>query len=297
MEGKAFNKGAIVMSSEKSIRKERKLSILQEELKSYKSFLKGARKAKFEQIQNESIELSVGDIVVMYGSIMTYGIVVDISETKSKIVFLTTNLLLSSQKALKLRINHLVNTVAVSPIDLSIPNEKIRLCAEKIGRIPENLLKKVLENHDVLKRIENGEVAQDLFGDMQPQTFGKTIQEYYNLERSRILESLDLDNQKNVVKIRFTDYFRKEEFVKQYASLLAAENVSTISGDGYILELDAENNALKIYFDDRYVSTLGEIEFNGKLVYSGEIPSILEIIDVPMILPGLAKELMKVRKK
>jgi len=212
-------------------------------------------------------------------------------------VFLTTNLLLSSQKALKLRINHLVNTVAVSPIDLSIPNEKIRLCAEKIGRIPENLLKKVLENHDVLKRIENGEVAQDLFGDMQPQTFGKTIQEYYNLERSRILESLDLDNQKNVVKIRFTDYFRKEEFVKQYASLLAAENVSTISGDGYILELDAENNALKIYFDDRYVSTLGEIEFNGKLVYSGKIPSILEINDVPMILPGLAKELIRIRKR
>ncbi|HRT01481.1 MAG TPA: hypothetical protein P5192_03835, partial [Fervidobacterium sp.] len=136
------------MSSEKSIRKERKLSILQEELKSYKSFLKGARKAKFEQIQNESIELSVGDIVVMYGSIMTYGIVVDISETKSKIVFLTTNLLLSSQKALKLRINHLVNTVAVSPIDLSIPNEKIRLCAEKIGRISEEQLKIVLENHD-----------------------------------------------------------------------------------------------------------------------------------------------------
>jgi|GEM_PF-555720 len=292
-----FNKGAIVMSSEKSIRKERKLSILQEELKSYKSFLKGARKAKFEQIQNESIELSVGDIVVMYGSIMTYGIVVDISETKSKIVFLTTNLLLSSQKALKLRINHLVNTVAVSPIDLSIPNEKIRLCAEKIGCIPENLLKKVLENHDVLKRIENGEVAQDLFGDMQPQTFGKTIQEYYNLERSRILESLDLDNQKNVVKIRFTDYFRKEEFVKQYASLLAAENVSTISGDGYILELDAENSALKIYFDDRYVGNLGEIELDGKVIYSGEIPNILEVSDIPPISLGLAKELVKFMKK
>ena len=92
-----------------------------------------------------------------------------------------------------------------------------------------------MENHDALKRIENGEVAPDLFGDMQPQTFGKIIQEYYNLERSRILESLDLDNQKNVVKIRFTDYFRKEEFVKQYGSLLAAENVSTISGDCYIL--------------------------------------------------------------
>jgi len=228
---------------------------------------------------------------------MTYGIVVDISETKSKIVFLTTNLLLSSQKALKLRINHLVNTVAVSPIDLSIPNEKIRLCAEKIGRIPENLLKKVLENHDVLKRIENGEVAQDLFGDMQPQTFGKTIQEYYNLERSRILESLDLDNQKNVVKIRFTDYFRKEEFVKQYASLLAAENVSTISGDGYILELDAENSALKIYFDDRYVGNLGEIELDGKVIYSGEIPNILEVSDIPPISLGLAKELVKFMKK
>jgi len=33
------------------------------------------------------------------------------------------------------------------------------------------------------------------------------------------------------------------------------------------------------------------------VVYSGKIPSILEITDVPMILPGLAKELMKVRKK
>jgi len=42
---------------------------------------------------------------------------------------------------------------------------------------------------------------------------------------------------------------------------------------------------------------LGEIEFNGKLVYSGEIPSILEIIDVPMILPGLAKELIRIRKR
>ncbi len=271
--------------------------MLEEELKSYKAFLKGARKAKFKQIQNEPIELSLGDVVVMYGSIMTYGVVVDISEAKSKVIFLTTNLLLSSQKALKLRINHLVNTVAVSPIEVSIPNEKIRSCAEKIAHIPESLLKKVLENHDALKRIENGEVAPDLFGDMQPQTFGKIIQEYYNLERSRILESLDLNVQKNVVKIRFTDYFRKEEFVKQYGTSLAAENVSTLSGDGYILELDAENNALKIYFDDRYVSTLGEIEFNGKLVYSGKIPSILEINDVPMILPGLAKELIRIRKR
>jgi len=291
------SKGAIVMNSEKSIRKERELSMLEEELKSYKAFLKGARKAKFKQIQNEPIELSLGDVVVMYGSIMTYGVVVDISEAKSKVIFLTTNLLLSSQKALKLRINHLVNTVAVSPIEVSIPNEKIRSCAEKIAHIPESLLKKVLENHDALKRIENGEVAPDLFGDMQPQTFGKIIQEYYNLERSRILESLDLNVQKNVVKIRFIDYFRKEEFVKQYGTSLAAENVSPLSGDGYILELDAENNALKIYFDDRYVGTLGEIEFNGKLIYSGEIPSILEVSDIPVISLGLAKELLTVRKK
>ena len=292
-----FNKGAIVMSSEKSIRKERKLSILQEELKSYKSFLKGARKAKFEQIQNESIELSVGDIVVMYGSIMTYGIVVDISETESTVVFLTTNLLLSSQKALKLKINHLVNTVAVSPIKLSIPNEKIRLCAEKIGRIPEEQLKIVLENHDMLKKIENGESAQDLFGDIQPQTFGKIIQEYYALERSRISQSFGLDEQRKVIQVNFKDYFQEEGFAKQYGDLLAAENMSSVSADGYILEYDIENKKIKVYFDDRYIDTFGEVEFNGKVVYSGKVPSILEITDVPMILPGLAKELMKVRKK
>jgi len=52
--------------------------------------LKGAKKAKFKEIQNSPIELSVGDVIVMYGSIMTYGLVADISETESTVVFLTT---------------------------------------------------------------------------------------------------------------------------------------------------------------------------------------------------------------
>jgi len=233
----------------------------------------------------------------MYGSIMTYGLVADISETESTVVFLTTNLLLSSQKALKLKINHLVNTVAVSPIKLSIPNEKIKLCAEKIGRISEEQLKIVLENHDMLKKIENGESAQDLFGDMQPQTFGKIIQEYYALERSRISQSFGLDEQRKVIQVNFKDYFQEEVFAKQYRDLLAAENLSSVSADGYILDYDIENKKIKVYFNDRYIDTFGEVEFNGKVVYSGKIPSILEITDVPMILPGLAKELMKVRKK
>ena len=63
------------------------------------------------------------------------------------------------------------------------------------------------------------------------------------------------------------------------------------------LEYDIENKKIKVYFHDRYIDTFGEVEFNGKVVYSGKVPSILEITDVPMILPGLAKELMKVRKK
>jgi len=292
-----FNRGVRIMNNEKKINRERNLSILQWELKSYKAFLKGAKKVKFKEIQNSPIELSVGDVVVMYGSIMTYGLVADISETESTVVFLTTNLLLSSQKALKLKINHLVNTVAVSPIKLSIPNEKIRLCAEKIGRIPEEQLKIVLENHDMLKKIENGESAQDLFGDIQPQTFGKIIQEYYALERSRISQSFGLDEQRKVIQVNFKDYFQEEGFAKQYGDLLAAENMSSVSADGYILEYDIENKKIKVYFDDRYIDTFGEVEFNGKVVYSGKVPSILEITDVPMILPGLAKELMKVRKK
>ena len=294
---KMFNRGARIMNNEKKINRERNLSILQRELKSYKTFLKGAKKAKFKEIQNSPIELSVGDVIVMYGSIMTYGLVADISETKSTVVFLTTNLLLSSQKALKLKIDHLISTVAVSPIKLSIPNEKIRLCAEKIGRIQEEQLKIVLENHDMLKKIENGESAQDLFGDMQPQTFGKIIQEYYALERSRISQSFGLDEQRKVIQVNFKDYFQEEVFAKQYRDLLAAENLSSVSADGYILDYDIENKKIKVYFDDRYIDTFGEVEFNGKVVYSGKIPSILEITDVPMILPGLAKELMKVRKK
>jgi len=292
-----FNRGVRIMNNEKKINRERNLSILQWELKSYKAFLKGAKKVKFKEIQNSPIELSVGDVVVMYGSIMTYGLVADISETESTVVFLTTNLLLSSQKALKLKINHLVNTVAVSPIKLSIPNEKIKLCAEKIGRISEEQLKIVLENHDMLKKIENGESAQDLFGDIQPQTFGKIIQEYYALERSRISQSFGLDEQRKVIQVNFKDYFQEEGFAKQYGDLLAAENMSSVSADGYILEYDIENKKIKVYFDDRYIDTFGEVEFNGKVVYSGKVPSILEITDVPMILPGLAKELMKVRKK
>jgi len=155
----------------------------------------------------------------------------------------------------------------------------------------------VLENHDMLKKIENGESAQDLFGDMQPQTFGKIIQEYYALERSRISQSFGLDEQRKVIQVNFKDYFQEEVFAKQYGDLLAAENLSSVSADGYILDYDIENKKIKVYFDDRYIDTFGEVEFNGKVVYSGKIPSILEITDVPMILPGLAKELVKVRKK
>lgn len=294
---KMFNGGVRIMNNEKKINRERNLSILQRELKSYKTFLKGAKKAKFKEIQNSPIELSVGDVIVMYGSIMTYGLVADISETESTVVFLTTNLLLSSQKALKLKVNHLISTVAVSPIKLSIPNEKIKLCAEKIGRIPEEQLKIVLENHDMLKKIENGESAQDLFGDMQPQTFGKIIQEYYALERSRISQSFGLDMQKKVVLINFSDYFRKEEFVNKYNALLTAESVSILSCDGYILERNDENNALKIYFDDKYLGTMGEVELDGKVIYSGEIPSVLEIQDIPTISLGLAKDLIRIKKR
>jgi len=40
--------------------------------------------------------------------------------------------------------------------------------------------------------------------------------------------------------------------------------MSSVSADGYILEYDIENKKIKVYFDDRYIDTFGEVEFKWK---------------------------------
>lgn len=112
------------------------------ELHFYMSMLKKSKK-DLEKVSNPCTDVSVGDIIVLYGDLPTYGLVRELTNSGADVIFLSSNLILSIVKALKLRINHLINLVAVSPIELTVPYDVVSKYAERAGRVTNEQLNEI----------------------------------------------------------------------------------------------------------------------------------------------------------
>lgn len=75
--------------------------------------------------------MNIGDVFCIYGNDLIYGVVIDkligYNTTIYRCVYLTPSLILSGN-SLKLRINHLVKSVKVSPIVFYITPDTIKYC-------------------------------------------------------------------------------------------------------------------------------------------------------------------------
>jgi len=166
-------------------------SILENELHLYMSMLKKSKR-NLAEVSHPCVDVSVGDIIVLYGDLPTYGLVRQLTDSGVEVVFLSSNLILSSVKALKLKINHLISTVAVSPIESFVPYDIVSKYAERVGRVTKEQLTKVLENFELLKDIANGKYANETTSGIPSVGFGELKETYYRLENDRIVGLLNL---------------------------------------------------------------------------------------------------------
>lgn len=273
-------------------------SIIKSELHFYMSMLKKSKK-DLEKVANPCTDVSVGDIIVLYGDLPTYGLVRELTNSGADVIFLSSNLILSSVKALKLRINHLINLVAVSPIKLTVPYDVVSKYAERAGRVTNEQLNRILENFELLKDVENGKYEGErayAIPSLPSVGFGELKEEYYRLERDRIVGLLNFNKQVayDLIKVNFMDYFPKEYGSAPSLKMLVAKGEHTIRIENAIMKYDETKGILEMFIADEYIGKFGIVEMYDKILYAGILSKMIEVFNVPSLPVSMIKENVKV---
>lgn len=272
-----------------------KSSIIKDELSFYISMFKESKKCLIK-VANPCTDVSVGDIVALYGDLPTYGLVRQLTNFGADVIFLSSNLILSSVKALKLRINHLINLVAVSPIELVVSYDVVSNYAERVGRVTDEQLNRILENFELLKDVENGRYESETTDAIPSVGFGELKEEYYRLERDRIVGLLNFNKQVayDLIRINFMDYFPKEYASIPSSEMLAAEGEHAIRIEKAIMKYDEMRSILEMFIADEYVGKFGIVEMYDKILYAGILSKVIEVFNVPSLPVSLIKENVKI---
>jgi len=271
-------------------------SILENELHLYMSMLKKSKR-NLAEVSHPCVDVSVGDIIVLYGDLPTYGLVRQLTDSGVEVVFLSSNLILSSVKALKLKINHLISTVAVSPIESFVPYDIVSKYAERVGRVTKEQLTKVLENFELLKDIANGKYANETTSGIPSVGFGELKETYYRLENDRIVGLLNFAKyaSDNKIKINFLDYFSKEYFVVPSFGMLRAQGQYTIRIENAVMKYDELKGTLEMFIADEYIGKFGIVEFDGKVLYAGVFSKMIEVFNVPSLPISVIKDNLRIQ--
>ena len=126
------------------------MMILKNEFELYKNLF-GKYKLNIESLKRvpDGKALEVGDVFVIYGDILVYGVVVEKSGDLAECVVLSPDVFLSSSKALKIKINHLVDCVYVTHVYFYVNDNFAKNYCQVIINVKEDI-NKIAENVEKL---------------------------------------------------------------------------------------------------------------------------------------------------
>ncbi|MDK2886809.1 MAG: hypothetical protein PWP54_1382 [Thermosipho sp. (in: thermotogales)] len=244
------------------------MEFLKKELEMYKHFI-GNKKFNINSIKKvEGKSLEVGDIFVIYTEFFPiYGIVIEKNGTLNETLFLTTELFLASSKAIRIKINHLADEVAMTHIVFYIFDDFATSHCEVIGKYED--LDKIKKNFEVLD--------SERYTGPREEFFNLEIEKltpFYDLFFKKINEKIDeiekIDEDKKILKIKIPGNFKKSE----KAEILAADTKG-IRGENFVGLV--KENSLFIYPKDELIGKNGFVMYKNEKIYEGVIPEVLVI--------------------
>ncbi|ABR31510.1 hypothetical protein SU69_08450 [Thermosipho melanesiensis] len=252
------------------------MRFLENELNMYKKFL--GEKFNIESLKKiNGSKLNLGDIFVIYTpSFPIYGIVIDKSEDLNKCLYLTSELFLASAEAIRIKINHFANEVALTHIVFYISDDFAWNYCEVIGKFED--IKAIEENFEIL----NDEV------------YVGPRKEFFELETEKLVPLYDLffknvedeisENEK-IITIDVPKHLRETE-----VELLAAETKG-VRGNNFVGII--KEKSLFIYPKDELIGKHGIVKFKGEIIYTGVISETLVIENTEgLVIQNIEKDLI-----
>lgn len=238
------------------------MSFLKNELDLYKELF-GKYRLKKENLKelNESQEINIGDIFVIYGDLPEYGLVISLNGDLYEAIYLSQEQFLSSSQALRLKINHVSDYVYLTHLNFYLSNDFANKYCKVIGKVSKEDMEKVLENFETLKQEEYTGPRKEYF-----ELLVERISLFYELFFENIFEELD----------KFENEGEKVIRINIPLKTAMAYAASTSGGKGENFKFIIEDDTLRIYPDDEVIGKEGRILFKDKVLYEGKIP--IEIV-------------------
>ena len=241
------------------------VSYLEKCFRRYKRLNKKIRRLK-EGPNTPSIR--AGDVICIYGDTgPVYGLVFEDGVVKNCIL-LSPELLLPAE-GLIVRVDHLVNSLRVTPINFYLTPSTQRAC-EVIGKLKQEDLTKVVGNHQKLREENWTGVRKEFFE--------------YETKRIEILYDMFLEflnqieqSESQTVTLRWDELkrlFEEKDLELIFPDVPVAQSSAVDLGKFLIVRTES---GIRIIFSDELISKTGKLTLVGKTIYSGRIPPELFI--------------------
>lgn len=232
-------------------------------------------------------KLEVGDIVCAYGEDIAYGVIVGTVEEIYKAVLLTSELILAGS-GYKIKVDHLVKTLKVTPISFYITPEMVTYF-EVIKHIDQQEVEKVIKSYEKKASREYHGVWKEFY-DFESQRIEIFYKKFLEYIQSKDEEEPALGD--NVVYL--SHFFEREELIAILRPVAAASTKKT-RNDSFLVEV-IDDSAV-IYFSDELVGKEADIYLKDKLVFSGKLPEEIKFQIGFKVLPELLKENISLKIK
>lgn len=230
------------------------MSFLKKEIELYKNLF-GKYKLNIESLKRApgGKALEVGDVFAIYGDILVYGVVIEKNGDLAECVLLSQDVFLSSSKALKIKVNHLVDYVYVTHVNFYIEDNFAKNYCQVIINVKE----------DINKIAENVE-------ELEEQIYTGPRKEYFDL----LIDQISLLYDIFFVKI-FNETKDEDKIIEiniPYASEFAlVAGTNSLRGENFVGIV--EDNTLKVYLQDNAIGKKGKLIFKNQVIYEGELPN------------------------
>ncbi|ABS61246.1 hypothetical protein [Fervidobacterium nodosum] len=216
--------------------------------------------------------LEIGDIFVVYAEDLVYGVVIEELDGVYNAIFLTSELILGGP-GYKVKVNHLVSALKVTPINFYVIPELVKYC-EVIGKVQD--LETLKENFRKLTEREYKGVWKSFY-EWETKRIGifyDAFLEYISTqeETKKALDKDELDKDEIIIDLR--KFFDVDEIKKRITEVAAAAS-NILSKEDYILQ--SENGVLSLFFSDEFVGKNVEVKLFNKIIFSGPAPNVLKI--------------------
>ncbi|HBT39934.1 MAG: hypothetical protein H5T93_08045 [Pseudothermotoga sp.] len=241
------------------------MSYLKKRLELYKRTQKRIKSLKEAP---EITSFGPGDVVCIWGDTgPIYALVIEDGVVKNCIL-LSPELFLAGD-GLLLRVKHLVNLLRVTPINFYLTPSAQRAC-ERIGKLKQEELTKVVENHQKLRERSWTGVRKEFFE--------------YETRRIEILYEMFLkflsqteQSAPQTISLKWDELrhlFGEKDLELIFPKVPVAQSPGVDLGRFLIVRTQS---GIRIIFADELISRTGKVTLAGKTIYSGQIPQELFI--------------------